>query len=600
MKVLLYGNGWIGSMLVNLLRTRGSEVIVGRARVDIEEDLYLEIGRTRPTHVICAIGRTHGDGVNSIDYLEQPGKLIENVRDNLFAPAILAHFCALNSIHCTYIGTGCIFDGDHNGSGFIETSWPNFFGSSYSVIKGFTDRIMNLYSGTVLNLRIRMPITDFEHPRNFITKIASFSKICSMPNSMTVLPELLPYAIDLMEKNQTGTVNFTNRGQISHNEILEMYKEIVDSSVTWSNYSTEEQSQHLHAARSNNFLNTTLLESMVPVSHIKDAVRKCLENYKRTAVLLVTGGCGFIGSNFINYIFSVHTNFKLVINLDDLYYCARQENILDSVTNSPRYRFIKGNLRNSVLLDKIFEEYQVTHVVHFAAQSHVQNSFENSLDFTYDNIVGTHVLLEACRRVGITKFVHISTDEVYGESMNEKKTEHAVLCPTNPYAATKAGAELIAQSYFHSYNLPIVISRGNNVFGSKQYPEKLIPKFIYYLQTGRKVPIQGNGSARRAFLHVDDTVRAIFCILEKGSIGEIYNIGSDGVEFSVLEIAQLLVKYIIGENANCKEWVEFVDDRPFNDKRYHISNDKLKAIGWSVQCDFHTRLEELAREQIHL
>jgi dTDP-D-glucose 4,6-dehydratase len=178
----------------------------------------------------------------------------------------------------------------------------------------------------------------------------------------------------------------------------------------------------------------------------------------------------------------------------------------------------------------------------------VQNSFEDSLVFTKDNILGTHVLLEACRIYGkIEKFIHVSTDEVYGESMNKVdeqcKTEHSILCPTNPYAATKAGAELIAQSYNHSYKMPIIITRGNNVYGPNQYPEKLIPRFIKLLKEGKKVTIQGNGSSVRAFLHAYDTAKAFECILEKGSIGEIYNIGCDeGMEYSVIDVAKILIK----------------------------------------------------------
>ena len=184
-------------------------------------------------------------------------------------------------------------------------------------------------------------------------------------------------------------------------------------------------------------------------------------------------------------------------------------------------------------------------IINFAAQSHVQNSFEDSLLYTNDNILGTHTLLECCRKYGkIDRFIHVSTDEVYGESMNtineQHKTEHSILCPTNPYAATKAAAELIAQSYNHSFNFPVIITRGNNVYGPNQYPEKLIPRLIELLKNNKKVTIQGDGSCVRAFLHSYDTAKAFECILEKGNIGEIYNIGCDeGMEYSVLEIAKI-------------------------------------------------------------
>ena len=211
--------------------------------------------------------------------------------------------------------------------------------------------------------------------------------------------------------------------------------------------------------------------------------------------LLITGGCGFIGSNFINHI-SSKSKYR-IFNLDALYYCADINNINPEVRNSGNYHFIKGNLCDESLLTFVLETYQITQVINFAAQSHVQNSFEDSLLYTKDNILGTHTLLETCRKYGqIEKFIHVSTDEVYGESMldiNEShKTEHSILCPTNPYAATKAGAELIAQSYHHSFNFPVIITRGNNVCGPNQYPEKLIPRFIKLLKENKKVTIQGD------------------------------------------------------------------------------------------------------------
>ena len=193
-----------------------------------------ELDDVRPTHVVTLIGRTHGvhNGVkyNTIDYLEQKGKLVENVRDNLFAPLLVAIACERRGIHFTYLGTGCIFSyiKDQEDVGFKESSLPNFFGSSYSVVKGFTDRLMHRFEKNVLNLRIRMPIVGYDNPRNFITKIKIYARICSIPNSMTVLPELLPVAIDLMLKGETGTINLTNPGTISHNEILGMYRDHVD------------------------------------------------------------------------------------------------------------------------------------------------------------------------------------------------------------------------------------------------------------------------------------------------------------------------------------------------------------------------------------
>lgn len=312
--------------------------------------------------------------------------------------------------------------------------------------------------------------------------------------------------------------------------------------------------------------------------------------------LLVTGGCGFIGSNFINYIFA-SDKYK-IINFDAMYYCADEKNVRSDIRNSPNYTLVKGNLCSEDLINHVLNSYEIKQVVHFAAQSHVQNSFDDSLQFTKDNILGTHVLLECCRKYGrIAKFIHVSTDEVYGESMNsvdeKHKTEHSILCPTNPYAATKAGAELIAQSYNHSYKMPIIITRGNNVYGPNQYPEKLIPRFIQLLQNDKQVTIQGRGSSVRAFLHADDTAHAFQVILEKGAIGEIYNIGCDeGMEYSVAEVAKILIRKI-KNTEDYDKWISYIKDRPFNDQRYYISNQKLKDLGWSVSVNFEQGLDAL-------
>ena len=236
--------------------------------------------------------------------------------------------------------------------------------------------------------------------------------------------------------------------------------------------------------------------------------------------LLVTGCCGFIGSNFVNYYFKENSSVN-IINLDAMYYCASENNVDEHIRKSDRYKLIKGNLCSFELISSTLELYNIDTVIHFAAQSHVQNSFDDALQYTNDNVVGTHTLLEACRKYGkIQRFIHISTDEVYGESMisenEEKKNEGSVLCPTNPYAATKSAAELIAKSYYHSFKMPIIITRGNNVYGPNQYPEKLIPIFIQQLLKGNQVTIQGDGSNVRAFLHVSDVCSALKLVLEKG------------------------------------------------------------------------------------
>lgn len=289
-KILIFGSrGWIGQQVLEHLKKENIVYIETKVRADDYDNILKEIEEYKPTHILSCIGRTHGkigDKVyTTIDYLEQD-KLKENLNDNLYSPLLLARLCEKYNIHFTYIGTGCIFEYDEEHifgeekNGFTEDSQPNFFGSSYSIVKGYTDRLMKLYPET-LNLRIRMPITQCNNPRNFITKIITYNKICSIPNSMTVLPELIPLMITMMKDFKKGTYNFTNPGLISHNEILEMYRELVDKDFKWDNFTIEEQNTILASKRSNNYLDTSKIEKEYNIKNIKDSVRWCLENWQR-------------------------------------------------------------------------------------------------------------------------------------------------------------------------------------------------------------------------------------------------------------------------------------------------------------------------------
>jgi dTDP-glucose 4,6-dehydratase len=311
--------------------------------------------------------------------------------------------------------------------------------------------------------------------------------------------------------------------------------------------------------------------------------------------ILVTGGCGFIGSNFLNYAVLKYPNYKF-INIDALYYCASINNIIENVKNASNYSFIEGNITDITILKELFLKFSITNIIHFAAQSHVDNSFEDSINFTEDNVKGTHTILEAIRLFKPdVKMLHFSTDEVYGESLigDKPKNEMSLLCPTNPYAASKAAAEMFVNAYYHSYNIKCTITRCNNVYGPNQYPEKIIPKFILQLKSGNKCTIHGDGSAIRSFIHVYDVCTAVDTILHNGIIGEIYNIGSDEEhEKTVLEVAKELIKYIHNTD-NFEDYIEYVTDRPFNDKRYFITNDKLKIFGWKQEIEFEYGIKEL-------
>jgi UDP-glucose 4,6-dehydratase len=278
---LVWGHkGWIGHQFTTLLKDQGFTVVEATSRADNQEAVQIEVVITKPTHIVSLIGRTHGEGFTTIDYLEQPGKLIENLTDNLYGPLTLAKVAKAAGIHMLYMGTGCIFTYDGTGHKFIESDKPNFFGSEYSTVKGITDRIMNeQFTDTVLNVRIRMPISRTPGPRNFITKIINYKNICSIPNSMTVMEDILPCLITCMDRKITGPLNATNPGVIEHNTILNWYKELQDPEHTWTSIdNTELLRSCVKSARSNNQLDTSRLESLFPsIPTIQESVRHILE-----------------------------------------------------------------------------------------------------------------------------------------------------------------------------------------------------------------------------------------------------------------------------------------------------------------------------------
>lgn len=298
--------------------------------------------------------------------------------------------------------------------------------------------------------------------------------------------------------------------------------------------------------------------------------------------ILVTGACGFIGSNFINYMSEKYKD-SFFVGLDILDYCSSLKN----VNNNTNIEMVIGNIANKELVAYLLRKYKIDTIVHFAAQSHVDNSFFNSVSFTENNVLATHILLETTRVYqletnNLARFLAVSTDEVTGQSaFGEKHTEDSIFNPTNPYSSSKCCAEFLVQSYIKSYNLPCLISRGNNCYGENQYPEKVIPKFICQLLNGEKVTIQGDGSALRNFVHAWDTCTAMETILLNGKVGEIYNIGGS-CEHSVMNIAKLLIRLIHGTD-NIEEYITFVPDRTFNDCRYYISSDKLEGLGWKPE-----------------
>jgi len=306
--------------------------------------------------------------------------------------------------------------------------------------------------------------------------------------------------------------------------------------------------------------------------------------------VLLTGGAGFIGSHVLVRLVHKYPAARFVC-LDKLEYCSSPLN-MKPVVDCPNFLFVKGDITSTDLVNHLMDYYKIDTVMHFAAQTHVDNSFGNSLKFTVANVLGTHVLLESAKLFHnqIRRFIHVSTDEVYGESAMHGQSfdEKAALNPSNPYAATKAAAELLVRSYRQSFGLPTIITRGNNVYGPNQYPEKLIPKFINLLLRNQPCTIHGNGQHRRNFVYVEDVARAYDTILSRGRPGEVYNIGTD-FEIANLAVARMLLREF-GRATEESKWIVFVEDRNFNDVRYHINLDKLSALGWRPQVAFEDGL----------
>lgn len=294
--------------------------------------------------------------------------------------------------------------------------------------------------------------------------------------------------------------------------------------------------------------------------------------------LLITGGCGFIGSNFVKYILSTYPDYR-VINLDALTYAGNLDN-LEDVSKNPNYTFIQGDIGNYEQVVELIENCDG--VLNFAAETHVDRSILDPAIFVRTNVLGTQVLLEAVRRKNIPRFLHVSTDEVYGSVPRGAFTEESPLSPNSPYAASKAGADHLVRAYHNTYRLPSIITRSSNNFGPYQFPEKLIPLFVMKAMADEKVPLYGDGLNVRDWIFVEDNCRAIDMVFHKGKEGEIYNIGA-GNERSNIEIATMILKAINKPGS----LINYVDDRPGHDRRYALNSTKIeKELGWKAIHDF--------------
>ena len=310
--------------------------------------------------------------------------------------------------------------------------------------------------------------------------------------------------------------------------------------------------------------------------------------------IFVAGGAGFIGSNFIRYILDKYKEAH-ILNFDALTYSGNLENLKD-IENSDRYKFIQGNVADSAVLNKTFDNFKPDYVINFAAETHVDRSIHiGAKEFIDTNIGGVFNILEAVKaNPQIIKYVQVSTDEVYGSldlNSEEKFLEKTTFAPNVPYAATKAGGDLLCRAYNHTFGVPVVVTHCSNNYGPYQYPEKLIPFLILRMLEGKKIPLYGDGENVRDWIYVLDHCSALELCLFKGKAGEVYNIGADN-EIANIKIAELILKYFNKD----KSWIEYVEDRPGHDRRYAINSDKIeKELGWSPQYNFEQAFDETVK-----
>ncbi len=301
--------------------------------------------------------------------------------------------------------------------------------------------------------------------------------------------------------------------------------------------------------------------------------------------ILVTGGAGFIGSNFINHILNERDDYN-IINLDKLTYAGNLENLKPS-ENKNNYTFVKGDITNSELVRFLFEKYKIKYVINFAAESHVDRSISGSEVFYRTNVIGTNVLLEISRRFEVEKFLQVSTDEVYGSLGAEGLfTESTPISPNSPYSSSKAAADMMVQSFYHTYKMPVVITRCSNNYGPLQFPEKLIPLIIINALNNKKLPVYGDGMYVRDWIYVIDHNKAIDLVFEKGKTGEVYNIGSSN-EMPNIKIIKLILEHL----KKSEDLIQFVKDRPGHDRRYAIDSSKIhNELGWSPTYTFESAI----------
>ena len=642
--LLLYGaSGWIGGQLQSLLAPRYT-VVAATARLEDTAAVEAEVRSLLPSNIVLAAGIT---GRPNVDWCESHRE--QTLAVNYTGTVHLVRLCAQLRIHITNFATGCIYeyDSEHpvGGPGFTEEEPPNFAGSYYSHTKRLAEAATR-DCDTQLLLRLRMPITADGSPRCFLTKIANYARIVDIPNSVSVLPTLLPLAVDMLAHGQTGVYNFVNPGPVSHAQVLSAYRDLVEPGFAYTVMSKAEHDAVVRAPRSNNTLSAAKLmaaaeaagyvipDAYTAIVALLETLRARLRPYVPKGIL-VTGGCGFIGAALVAHLRDTYAGIPIVA-YDSMQPCAACLPLREGVA------VVKASIQDCDALAAAISTHGIDTVFHLAAETHVDASFDNAFQFTETNVLGTHRVLHTCVHAAtppIRRFVHMSTDEVYGGTAATAVCETSLLCPTNPYAASKVGAEALVHAYIKSYGLPAVVVRANNVYGPRQYPEKVVPRFLVRHMRGLPAQVQGTGTQTRNFIYVDDVAAALACIMAKALDGDTVNIGSSQ-EYSVNQLAERIWSTSAAgsaagsaaagagsaEGAAVEVAVEVavavagaagsaagsavdvgsaavavagaggpscihVEDRHINDQRYHVDDSRLRALGWRPTVPFDAGLE---------
>ena len=502
--------------------------------------------------------------------------LVQNLQINQsYMPIYLSELCRKNNIHLTYINQ--------------EMNWGD---ENLHYIK----KLLSLNENSLyLNLWMLVNEDLQKNSENMLLKIihntSDFDINGKYYISNTI--DICPILYDLIRQKSNGSYELANPTPIEFVNLVQLYKEYFAVDLK-NDGNTPQYKSHTE-------IDTKLMEQKYFILPSYQSLQRLFKKIRKNTVIvkdvslhsrttvLVTGGYGFIGSNLVHYLYHKYPKCK-IINIDRLDYCSRKEN-LDDLINSERVKCYDIDLSETKIIEEILNQHNVEYVFHLAAQSHVDNSFNNSLQFSKDNVYATHSLLEACKNYGkLIRLLHVSTDEIYGETLQlQPFMENELPNPTNPYAATKVGAEYIVQSYYHCFELPVIIVRGNNVYGPRQYPEKMIPKFITAVLNNQPCTIAGNGLMQRNFIFVEDVCYGLVTVIEKGLIDNIYNIGTSD-EKSVLDIARIIINVIKGSNVNVDEYIQYVKDRYYNDFRYSINANKIRSLGWKPNMTFQEGL----------